>query len=42
MLLDANGAQGSVPYETVEFYAHTQEGRCVDDGYIGPAGEGLG
>lgn len=29
-------------YETVEFYSHTQEGRCVDDGYIGPAGEGLG
>lgn len=42
VLLDANGAHGAGPYETVEFYSRTHDGRWVDDGHIGPAGDGLG
>lgn len=42
VLLDANGAEGSVPYEVVEFYSCAHDGRWVDDGDIGPAGEGVG
>ena len=42
VLLDANGALGAKPYETIEFYARTEDGSWIDDGHIGPGGDGLG